>query len=155
LNWGTRTKLKSFAQTSGANSIEQIVEELEMSPLSPTTLNFVASGGVQDNVNLSGSVPHGVAASSVPEVIPLSPFHGFALSLYNNIHHVVILSLDLNLDLVIPPYLSLPTVIGFLKLIKDGECLIQATSQKVLLECLETLEDVEAHGREEEMVQPV
>jgi hypothetical protein len=88
-------------------------------------------------------------------VIPLSPFHGFALSLYNNIHHVVILSLDLNLDLVIPPYLSLPTVIGILKLIKDGECLIQATSKKVLLECLETLEDVEAHGREEEMVQPV
>jgi hypothetical protein len=53
------------------------VEELEKSPVSPASLDFVASGGVQDNVIISGSTAPDVVASFVPEVIPLPPFQWF------------------------------------------------------------------------------
>jgi hypothetical protein len=56
---------------------------------------------------------------------------------------------------VIPPYLSLPTVIDILKLIKDDDYLIQAMNKNVLVECLETLEDMEEQGNEEVLVQHV
>jgi hypothetical protein len=125
-NLGSGSKLKSSAQHSGAEPAEPIVEELEKSPMSAAALDFVASRGVHDNVNISSLVAPDVVASSVLKVIPLSPFHGSTLSLYNHIHPAVISSLDLNLDLVIPPYHSLPTVIDILKLIKFHDCLIQA-----------------------------
>jgi hypothetical protein len=44
------------------------------------------------------------------------------------------------MDLVLPPYLSLSTVIDILKLIRDDDNMIQGANKCLLLECLETLE---------------
>jgi hypothetical protein len=89
-----------------------------------------------------------VALSAAPsgdhvdtEVISPSPYHCSAICLYNHINPVVISSLDLHLDLVVPPYLSLPTVIDIIKFICDDDCSFQAASKELLLECLELMED--------------
>jgi hypothetical protein len=57
--------------------------------------------------------------------------------------------LNLNLDLALPRYLSLSTVIDIIKLIKYDEYSFQDTSKELLLECMETLEaeDEESQGQ--------
>jgi hypothetical protein len=81
-----------------------------------------------------------------------SPYHGSALSLNKIINLEAISSLDLNLDLMLPPYLSLSIVVDIIKLIMDDNCSFHGVSKNLLLECLENLEEEEAPVEQEVMV---
>jgi hypothetical protein len=50
----------------------------------------------------------------------------------------------MNLDMMLPPYLSLNTVVDILKLIRDDTCSFQGVGKDVLPERLETLETPQA-----------
>jgi hypothetical protein len=69
-------------------------------------------------------------------------FHSGALSLYNH-DPSILSSLDLNHDMILPPYLSLPTMINIIKLIRDDDCMIQDASKELLLDCLENMEEID------------
>jgi hypothetical protein len=113
---------------------------------SPAAQDFLASGGLEQNEEIAKEVQVPVqSAARIPvmfpdrpesvespkgKVISLSPFSGSAF----------LSSLDLNLDQILPPYLSLSTAIDILKLIRDDDNVIQGASKSLLLECLETLD---------------
>jgi hypothetical protein len=116
---------------SGAQ-LPQAQNENDGSPLSPGAMDFAASGGVHLDSPKGAASPAVAAQQAVlfpapppvvdqhkTEVIPISPYHGAALSLFNRIHPAALSLLDLNLDLALLLYLSLSTVIDTIKLIKD------------------------------------
>jgi hypothetical protein len=127
------------------------------SQLSPAAQDFQASGGlllevegtpeVQVQMPARGPVlfpaPPQPASPPPVKVVSLSPFLGSALSLCNRINPSYVSGLDLSLDLVIPPYLSLTTMIDILNLIRDDDNMIQGASKSLLLECLENLENID------------
>jgi hypothetical protein len=122
------------------------------SPLSPVAQDFAASGGLVPDAETTlqtpgDPLPHPPALAQLQqksEVIDLSPYHGSAISLYNHIHPTALSVLDINLDLSLPRYLSLSTVIDIIRLIKDDDTALQDASRELLLDCLETMDEVEA-----------
>jgi hypothetical protein len=132
--------------------LPQTQDENDESPLSPGAMDFVVYGGVildsPKGVPTQAALPL-VVEQHKPEMMHVSPYHGAALSLFNHIHLASLSSLDLNLDLALPHYLSLSTVIDITKLIKDDEYSFQDTRKELLLECMDTLEaeDEELQGQ--------
>jgi hypothetical protein len=123
------------------------VEEARLKSVAPLSLggqDFAASGGIDLEPPAATDVAfHSqmeVDKPHIPKVNTLSPYHGGAITLYNHINLAFLSALDLSVDLVLPPYLSLSTVVNIIKLIRDDDCLIQDASKEVLLECLENLE---------------
>jgi hypothetical protein len=57
---------------------------------------------------------------------------------------------NLDLDLLLPPCLSLSTIIDILKLLCDDDGTFQATSKGQLLECLKNMHEIEAEIEKDE-----
>jgi hypothetical protein len=93
--------------------------------LSPTAQDFAASGGVLP-VDAEAIVPVSVHPSpskvQVNHEVASLTFFVSALSRLHCIHSAFISSLDLDLDLLLPQYLSLNNVVDIVKLIKDETC---------------------------------
>jgi hypothetical protein len=51
----------------------------------------------------------------------LSSCHASAITLFSHLNPALITTLDLDLDLIVPPYLSLSTVSDIFKLISDDD----------------------------------
>jgi hypothetical protein len=119
------------------------IAKLPHSDMSPAAMDFAASGSIE--VVATGTTKADQMANT--KVFPLSPYHGLTLSLYNHINPAIISCLDLNLDLVLPPYLILSNVVDIIKFIQGDQCSFQRVSKNLLLECLENLDDEEEMGK--------
>jgi hypothetical protein len=122
--------------------------------LSPTTQDFEASGGMEADdralvhvqtspIPLAFEDQAPVATKVSSKLVTLSPCIGSARSLYSLINFAHISHLDIDLDLMLPPYLSLNMVVDIMKLIKDDNATFQGVSKKLLLECLEDIDEVD------------
>jgi hypothetical protein len=54
-------------------------------------------------------------------MMSLSSCHASAITLFSHLNPALITTLDLDLDLIVPPYLSLSTVSDIFKLISDDD----------------------------------
>jgi hypothetical protein len=158
---GTQFKLEQIP----IQTMQVLKGQSQNRELSPAAQDFAASRGT-DVVHSTDLVDDALEvfqarASPLATIIPapplvstqvnsvdshLHPYHGSSLSLYSRINLATISSIDLNLDMLLPPYLSLNTAVDILKLIQDDTCSLQGVDKDVPLKCFETLDEVETPG---------